>query len=73
MKALKSLGGGSILVKPLFFVTFNIIIRQIFPKNLTEIPLFIQKIWRFCLLILAIFIDYHQFFGLLDIYVLKRN
>ena len=30
-------------VKPLFFVTFNIIIRHIFPENFIEIPQVIQK------------------------------
>ena len=30
--------------KPWFFVTFNIIIRHIFPENFIEIPQFVQKI-----------------------------
>ena len=31
-------------VKPCFFVTFNIIIRHIFPENFIEIPRVVQKI-----------------------------
>ena len=30
--------------KPWFFVTFNIIIRHIFPQNFIEIPQVVQKI-----------------------------
>ena len=32
-----------------FFVTFNIIIRHIFPENFIEIPQVVQKIWRISL------------------------
>ena len=49
-------------VKRWFFVTFNIIIRHIFPKNFIEILLVVQTLWRISLYILAIFINYHQFF-----------
>ena len=31
-------------VKPWFFVTFNIIIRYIFPENFIEIPQVVQKL-----------------------------
>ena len=31
-------------VKPWFFVTFNIILRHIFPENFIEFPQFVQKI-----------------------------
>ena len=31
-------------LKPRFFVTFNIIIRHIFPENFIEIPQVVQKI-----------------------------
>ena len=50
-----------------FFVTFNIIISHIIPENFIEIPQVVQKIWRLSLTILAIFIDFYQFFGFFDI------
>ena len=50
-----------------FFVTFNIIISHIFPENSIEIPQVVQKIRKLSLSILAIFIKFHQFFGLFDI------
>ena len=31
-------------VKPCFFITFNIILRQIFPGNFIEFPQAVQKI-----------------------------
>ena len=34
------------------------------PENFTEIPEVVQKLWRISLSILAIFIDFHQFYGL---------
>ena len=34
-------------VKPVFFVTFDIILSHIFPKNFIEIIQVVQKIWRF--------------------------
>ena len=34
-------------VKNWFFVTFNIIISYIFSKEIIEIPLLVQKLWRF--------------------------
>ena len=37
------------------FVTFNIIISQIFPENFIESPQLIQKIWNFFLSIFWIF------------------
>ena len=49
-------------VKPWFFVTFKIIIRHIFPEIFIEIPQVVQKLWRISLSILAIFIDFYQFF-----------
>ena len=45
------------------FLTFNIIISHIIPENFIEIPQVVQKIWRLSLTILAIFIDFYQFFG----------
>ena len=45
-------------VKPWFFVTFNIILRHIFPENFIEFPQVVQKIWRNSLSILA---NFHQF------------
>ena len=60
-------------VKLWVFVTFNIIIRHIFPENFIEIPQVVQKLWRISLSILAIFIDFHQFFGFFDISLLQRN
>ena len=52
-------------VKPWFFVNFNIIISYIFPENFIEIPHVVQKIWRISLSILANFINFHQFSGIL--------
>ena len=60
-------------VKPWFFVTFKIIIRHIFPENLTEIPQVVQKLWRIFLSILTFFINFYQFFGFFDISLLQRN
>ena len=45
-----------------FLVTFNIIIIHIFPENFIEIPQFVEKFWRIYLSILAIFINFHQFY-----------
>ena len=50
------------MVEHWFFVAFNIIISHIFPENFTEICQIVQKIWRLSLPILAIFINFHQFF-----------
>ena len=55
------------MVNSWLFVTFNIIINHIIPENFIEIPQVVQKIWRFSLTILAIFIDFYQFFGFFDI------
>ena len=60
-------------VKPWVFVTFKIIIRHIFPENFIEIPQVVQKLWRISLSILAIFINFYQFFGFFDISLLQRN
>ena len=49
-------------VEPWFFVTFNIILKYIFPENLIEFPQVVQKICRNTLSILAIFINFRQFF-----------
>ena len=48
-------------LKPWFFMTFVIIISHIFPENVIKIPEVVEKIWRSCLSILAIFINFHQF------------
>ena len=61
------------MVTPWFFVTFKIIIRHIFPKDFIEIPQVVQKLWRISRSILAIFIDFYQFFGFFDISLLQRN
>ena len=55
------------------FLTFNIIISHIIPENFIEIPQVFQKIWRLSLTILAIFIDFYQFFGFFDISFWQRN
>ena len=52
-------------VKPWFFVTFNIILKNIFAEKFIEFPQVVQKIWRNYLSILAIFINFPQFFGFL--------
>ena len=59
-------------VKPWFFVTFNIIKSHIFPENFIGISQVVQKIWRIYLSILAIFIDFHQFFLFFDMSLLQR-
>ena len=45
-------------VKSWFFVTFNIILRHIFPKNFIEFTQVVQKVWRNFLSISA---NFHQF------------
>ena len=55
-------------VKLWFFVTFNIILKNIFPENFIEIPRVVKKLWRISLSILAISIDFHQFYGFFDIF-----
>ena len=60
-------------LKPWFFVAFKIIKRHIFPENVIEIPQIVQKLWRISLPILAIFIDFYQFFVFFDISLLQRN
>ena len=58
---------------PGFFVTFKIMIRHIFPENIIEIPQVVQMLWRISVSTLAIFINFYQFFGFLDISLLQRN
>ena len=41
-------------------MTFNIIIRHIFPENFIEVPQVVQKLLRTSLSILAIFIDFYK-------------
>ena len=48
-------------LKPCFFVTFKIIKSHIFPANFNVITQVIQKIWRYSLSILPIFIDFSDF------------
>ena len=48
--------------KALFFVTFNIFIRHIFPENWIEIPQVVRRIWKFSSTILANFITFFFFF-----------
>ena len=43
------------------FCDFNIIRSHIFPENFIEIPLVVQKIWRFSFSILTNFIDFSDF------------
>ena len=54
-------------VKLWFFVTFKIIIRQIFSENFIQIRQVVQKLWRTSLSILAIFI-FHQFLSFFRIF-----
>ena len=56
-----------------FFVNFNIIISHIFPENFIEVPQVAEGLRRISLSILAIFIDFHGFFGFFDISLLQRN
>ena len=42
-------------------MTFNVIIKHIFPENFIDIPHVIQKICRIFLSILAIVIDFSDF------------
>ena len=60
-------------VEPWFFVTFNIILKDIFPENFIEFPQVVQKICRNTLSILANFINFLQFFEFFDITLLQRN
>ena len=59
-------GGGGV-------VSFNIILKHIFPENFHEFPQVVQKIYRNYLSILAIFINFPQVFGFFDITLLQRN
>ena len=61
--------------KPWFFVTFNIILRPIFPQNFIRFSQVVQKIWRNSLSIysLLIFINFHQCFGFFDITYLQKK
>ena len=45
-------------LEPWFFVTFNIILKDIFPENFIKFPQVVEKIWRNSLSILAIFINF---------------
>ena len=60
-------------VEAWLFVTFNIIITDIFPENFIDIPQVVQNIWRLYLPILAIFVNLHWFFGFFDIFLSQRN
>ena len=48
-------------VKPCFFVTFNVIIRLIFPENFIKIPQVVQKIWRASSSTSPIFVNFPNF------------
>ena len=43
-------------------LVLSIIKSHVFPENFTEIPQVVQKIWRFSLSKLAVFISFYQFF-----------
>ena len=60
-------------MKPWFLMTFNIIISHVFPENFIDFPHVVQKIWKNSLLILAIFINFPQFFEFFEITLLQRN
>ena len=60
-------------VEAWLFLTFNIIITDIFPENFIDIPQIVQKMWRLYLPILAIFLNLHIFFGFFDIFLSQRN
>ena len=60
-------------VKPWFLMTFNIIISHVFPENFIDFPHVVQKIWKNSLLMLAIFINFPQFFEFFEITLLQRN
>ena len=45
-------------VEPWLFVTFNIILKDIFPENFIEFLQVVQKIWKNSLSILAIFFNH---------------
>ena len=60
-------------MKPRIFITFNIIISDIFPENFIEIRQVAQKLGGLFVSILAIFIDFNQFSGFFDISLLQRN
>ena len=55
------------MVKPWFFVTFNIIISHIFQEIFIETPQVVQKLQGISLSILAIFMDFF------DISLLQKN
>ena len=59
--------------KPWFFVTFNIILRHIFPENFIEFPQVVQKIWRNSLSILANFHQFSSIFWIFWHYLLTKK
>ena len=60
-------------VKPWFFVTFNIILKHIFPENFIEFSQVFQKIWGNSLSILDIFINFSQFSDFLTLPCYKET
>ena len=48
-------------MKPLIFVTFRVIVNYIFPKNLIEIYLVVQKMERCSPTVLTIFVNVLDF------------
>ena len=56
-----------------FFVTFNNILRHIFPENLIEFPQVVQKIWRNYLSILANFHQYSSTFWIFWHYLVTKK
>ena len=58
---------------PGFFVTFNNILKHIFPENFIEFPQVVQKIWRNSLSILAIFINFLSFLDFLTLPYYKET
>ena len=53
--------GHTLQPKPSFFVTFDIIIRYIFPENFIEIRRVVWKIWIFSSSVLTIFTSFYDF------------
>ena len=60
-------------VKPWFFVTFNFIVRYIYPENFIEFAQVVQKIWRNYMSILANFYQFSSIFWIFWHYLVTKK
>ena len=60
-------------VKACLFVTFNIILKHIFPESFIKFPQVVQKIWRNSVSILANFHQFSSLFWIFWHYLVKKK